>query len=118
MISCVGSEQGWSCLYSGKPDEYVSYKKNVDEKNAVQIELMRRKPQKYMPDVREMVRIQPHSKRWKDCERERATAVWGTVLYVKAMMAGVMLIVVRVMRFAPEPVGEILQSESKDCSHH
>lgn len=56
-----------------------------------------------MADVREMVRVKPHSDRWKDCERERATTVGGTVLYVKAMMTGVMLIVVRVMRFAPEP---------------
>lgn len=68
----------------------------------------RGKPQKYVPDVREMVRVKLHSERWKDCERQRATTVGGTALYVKTMMTRVMLIVVRVMRFALEPVGEIL----------
>lgn len=64
-----------------------------------------------MLDVREMVRVKPHSERWKDWERERATAVGGTVLYVKATMTGVTLIVVRVVRFALEPVGKFCNQQ-------
>lgn len=70
-----------------------------------------------MPDVREMVRVKPHSERWEDCERQRATRVEGTVLYVKATMTGVMLIVVRVVRFALESVGKFCNELECRCQH-
>lgn len=62
--------------------------------NAVQMEPMQSKPQRYVLDVREMAWVRPHSDRLKGCEREGATTVEGTVLHVKAKMTGVMLIVV------------------------
>lgn len=52
----------------------------------------------------------------KDCKR--TTAAGGTVQHVKAVMTGVMLIVVRVVRFALEPVREILQSTTNDSRHY
>lgn len=63
-----------------------------------------------MPDVREMVRVKPRSERWKDCERQRATTV-------EAVMTGIMLIVVRVMRFALEPVGKFCNELECRCQH-
>lgn len=47
-------------------------------------------------------------------ERERAPTVCvvgGTARHVKAMMTGVMLIAVRVMRFAPEPAGKLISNQ-------
>lgn len=65
-----------------------------------------------------MVGVKPHSDRWKNCESKKANTAGGTVLYVKAMIGGVMLICGEGREVRSEACREILQSASNDSSRH